>query len=288
MLERERLNRVLWAITGALALIAALGGLLAPSLYFGVVPARVLPGALSQDLVTVGVGAALLVLAATARAPRHKQQMLAFGLLGFLFYGYGVYSIEQVYNALYLVYLAVFALSFWALVVGGISLRREVVAAARLPRWTRIVSFCGALLQPLVFYPLWIASLLPLMAEHRQIRSYYSIYVLDLCFIMPAFFVLAILVLRARGLGLVLAPAMFLFGGVLMLSLALGPLVAPRRDLQIDLGSIALAALFFALGGLHLGLLRIESSPITGPPAAERGRGADGRSSVLQGQPGRK
>jgi hypothetical protein len=278
MLERERLNRTLWAVTGALALFAALGGLLAPSLYSSVVPAAVLPGALSQDVVTIGVSVALLVLAATARAPRHKQQMLAFGLLGYLFYGYGVYSIEQVYNAFYLVYLAVFALSFWALVLGVIGLRREVLASVRLPRWTRILSFGGALLQPLVFYPLWIASLLPLMAEHRQIRSYYSIYVLDLCFIMPAFFVLAILVLRGRGLGLVLAPAMFLFGGVLMLSLAIAPLVAPRRDLPIDLGSIALTVLFFALGGLHLGLLRIESSRTAGPPAANRDRETAGRS----------
>jgi hypothetical protein len=260
MLERERLNRILWAITGGLTVIAAVGGLVAPALYSRVVPPAVLPGAISQDVVSVAVGAALVVLAATARAPRYRQQVLAFALLGYLFYGYGVYSIEQVYNALYLVYLAVFALSFWSLVLGVAGLRREVLAGARLPRWVRIASFSGALLQPLVFYPMWIAALLPLMAEHRQIRSYFSIYVLDLCFIMPAFLVLAILLLRGRGFGLVLAPAMFVFGGALMLSLALGPVLAPEGGQHIDAGAATLTVLFFALAGLHLGLLRIERS----------------------------
>jgi hypothetical protein len=181
----------------------------------------------------------------------------------------------------------VFALSFWALVLGVAGLRREVLAAARLPRWVRIVSFAGALLQPLVFYPMWIAALLPLMAEHRHIGNYYSIYVLDLCLIMPAFFVLAVLLLRGRALGLVLAPAMFVFGGALMLSLALGPVMAPEGGLPIDIGSITLAALFFVLAALHLGLLRVEGSPIPGTLTMERSGAAEGRPAILDAPPGR-
>ena len=62
-----------------------------------------------------------------------------------------------------------------------------------LPRALRIVSAAGALLQPLIFYPLWIAMLLPLMSARNQFDSLYSVFILDLCFIMPAFLLLAVL-----------------------------------------------------------------------------------------------
>ncbi|MEO3934454.1 hypothetical protein WMO79_16790 [Micrococcaceae bacterium Sec7.4] len=69
---------------------------------------------------------------------------------------------------------------------------------ARLPQGIRVLSASGALLQPLIFYPLWIGMLLPLMRNGDQIDSLYFVFILDLCFVMPAFLILAVLTFRSR------------------------------------------------------------------------------------------
>lgn len=77
----------------------------------------------------------------------------------------------------------------------------------------------------LIFYPLWIGMLLPLMQTGEQIDSLYSIFVLDLCFIMPAFLILSVLTYRDHGTGLLLLPAIYVLGFTLIFSLAVGDLV---------------------------------------------------------------
>ncbi|TFC81497.1 hypothetical protein E3T24_15185 [Cryobacterium sp. TmT2-59] len=256
MIANLGLNRLLWVVTGGTAIAAAVAGILNPSLYTGLVAETLLPGALSQDIISVLAGIGLLVLAALARPNRRRQQLLALGLLGYLFYAYGIYVIERAYNGFYLVYLAIFTLAFWSVVYGTASLRREVMTRATMPRGLRVVSAVGALLQPLMFYPLWIAMLIPLMRDRDQIDSLYSIFILDLGFIMPAFLILAVLVFRNRGAGLVLLPSLYVLGFTLIFSLALAELVKPVFGTAPDLPALAAAALlsavFLVLGGLHL------------------------------------
>ena len=121
--------RALWILTGALTLPAAVTGLLFPEIYQGVVAAELLPGAVSQDLMSAVAGVALPVLAVADRRGRPKLQLVALGVLGYLFYAYGIYSIERTYNGFYLVYLAVFALSFWGMVFTAVELRADGTAA---------------------------------------------------------------------------------------------------------------------------------------------------------------
>ncbi|HSO89953.1 MAG TPA: hypothetical protein VLR70_02270 [Arthrobacter sp.] len=246
----------LWTLTGVLTLPAAVTGLLFPEIYRGVVAAELLPGAVSQDLMSAVAGAVLPVLAFAGRRGHPKVQIVALGILGYLFYAYGIYSIERTYNGFYLVYLAVFGLSFWGMVYTAVELRADGPRRARLQRGIRVLSASGALLQPIIFYPLWIAMLLPLMRTGDQIDSLYSVFVLDLCFIMPAFLILAVLTFRSRWPGLVFMPALYLLGFTLIFSLALGELFKPLFDVPVSAlslwSSILLSAFFLVLGGLHL------------------------------------
>lgn len=254
--------RALWLLTGALTLPAAVTGLLFPEIYRGVVPAELLPGAVSQDLMSAVAGITLPVLAFAARRGRTKVQLAALGVLGYLFYAYGIYSIERTYNGFYLVYLAVFALSFWGMVFTAMELRADGPVRARIPKGIRVLSASGALLQPLIFYPLWVAMLLPLMRTGEQIDSLYSVFVLDLCFIMPAFLILAVQTFRGRWPGLVYLPALYLLGFTLISSLALGELFKPLFNVPVSVvslwSSVLLSALFLLLGGLHLWKLELN------------------------------
>jgi multisubunit Na+/H+ antiporter MnhF subunit len=262
MLNRLATNRLLWSITAVLAIVAAGWGVLSPSIYDGVVEPSLRPGAFAQDIISVIAAAVLLTLSTRQRSHRIKVQIVALGLLGYLFYGYGIYAIERAYNGLYLIYLAIFALAFWSLLIAGASLRHEILARSSLPRSNRLVSASGAILQPAIFYPLWIGMLLPLMSFGERIDSLYSIFILDLCFIMPAFLVLGVMAYRNRSLGLTLLPAMFVLGFTLIFSLALAEVVKPLFGGRIEIGplamSLALSFLFLALGVLHLNRLRVE------------------------------
>lgn len=245
----------LWILTGALTLPAAVTGLLFPGIYRGVVATELIPGAVSQDLMSAVAAAALPVLAFAGRRGQPKVQLVALGILGYLFYAYGIYAIERTYNGFYLVYLAVFALSFWGMVYTALELRADGPRRARLAKGIRVLSASGALLQPLIFYPLWIAMLLPLMRTGDQIDSLYSVFVLDLCFIMPAFLILAVLTFRGRWPGLVFMPSLYLLGFTLIFSLALGELFKPLFNVPVSAlslwSSVLLSALFLVLGGLH-------------------------------------
>jgi hypothetical protein len=282
--------RALWILTGVLTLIAAGAGLLVPDIYTGVVRADLLPGALSQDLTSAVAGIALLVLGSVTRGGRPKLQIAALGILGYLFYAYGIYSIERAYNGFYLVYMAVFALSFWGLVFGAVALRVERPERARLPKRLRLLSASGSLLQPVIFYPLWIAMLLPLMQSGEQIDSLYSVFILDLCFIMPAFLILSVLTFRGRWPGLVLTPAVYLLGFTLIFSLALGELFKPFFDVPVSAASLwsslALSASFLVLGALHLWKLDLgvtRRNETHRPPTGSVLHGSGARGSASRG-----
>ncbi|MGN7201067.1 hypothetical protein [Arthrobacter sp. SAFR-044] len=271
MLKHLFLNRLLWAVTGLLALSAAGTGVLRPGIYDAVVSSELIPGAYSQDLLSVAAGLGLLYLSYAARPDRPKYQIVALGLLGYLFYAYGIYVIERTYNGLYLLYMAVFALSFWAMVTAGSTLD-PALRTVSLPRAMRIASASGAVLQPLIFYPLWIVMLLPLMRTGEQIDSLYSIFILDLCFIMPGFLMLSFLTYRNHRTGLLLLPALYVLGFTLIFSLAVGELVKPLFGTVPSqaalLPALALSGLFLVLLILHLAQLRTERPAPESPTAA--------------------
>ncbi|HEY5978257.1 MAG TPA: hypothetical protein VIT41_01370 [Microlunatus sp.] len=257
-----------WLIVGAVTVVTAGWGLLQPDVYRGVIAPGTRPGALSQDLISVFVGLALCGLALPRARGGTKAQLVALGLLGYLFYAYGILVIERVYNGWYLNYLAIFGLSGWLLVLGAIDVVHRTADSAILPRRVSRISGMGALLQPLIFYPLWISMLIPLMVDRDQIDSLYSIFIIDLVFIMPAFLLVAVGLFRDRSWAAVLAPVMFALGAVLILSLALGELVKPLFGSPVTVAGLVPPTLLTVLfaGLAILDLARLSFLPETQPP----------------------
>lgn len=267
--ERHMLRRRAWVLIALLTLVAAGVGVASPAIYDGLVEKPYLPGAYSQDVMSIVAALVLLVLALTAKASRPRLELIVLGLLGYLVYAYGVYTIERVYNWLYLVYMAIFAAALWAVVYETVALCRRTVQVS-LPKGVRLLSASGALLQPLMFYPLWIAMLLPLMAARQKIETIYSIFILDLCLIMPAFLILAIAAFRGQKTGLLLLPAAYVLGFALILPLAAAEpakeLFGSRFDPVAFWLWLALSLFFLVLGFLHLRLLLVdETVPARGP-----------------------
>jgi hypothetical protein len=247
-----------------LSLASALVGVINPGIYSKVVSDDVMPGVFGQDLMTIAASIIMLLLAIIIKEHSSKKQIVVLGILGYLFYAYGIYVIEQVYNLLYYLYLAIFALSFWSMAYSVAKIRPDVLQKVQVSRPVRHVSAWFSLLVAVIFNILWIVQLLPLVQTGDKIENLYSIYILDLCFIMPAFVIIGIMALRKTGLGLLLIPAMFILGFTLIFSLAIAESVKPLYDLDISAGglipSIVLSILFLVLSFLHLRKLKLNKA----------------------------
>jgi hypothetical protein len=114
-----------------------------------------------------------------------------------------------------------------------------------------------------VFNPLWISQLLPLIQEGRRIESMYSVFILDMCFILPAFVIITIMTVKAKGLGLLLTPTLFINGFALLFSVALGGILKPLYNQAANAGEIwlylGLSITFLLLTLLYFRNLNIEA-----------------------------
>jgi hypothetical protein len=105
-------------------------------------------------------------------------------------------------------------------------------------------------------------ALVPLMRGHHRIEYLYSIYILDLCFVMPAFAVTAIMAIRRQALRAVLGPAIMILGFFVIFPLALNELAKPSAGLALSAGPLVVSLLFsvfmLSLALLQIGAMRLE------------------------------
>lgn len=258
-------HKVLWLLTSLLALVASSAGVLYPAIYRNVISAEVLPGTISQDAMTIALSSIALILVIQLKASAAIQQIVVLGILGFYFYAYGIYVIERVYNPLYLVYMTIFGMSFYSLIYAIASLPKEIVANVALPDKMRKLSVGFSLLMPVVFYPLWISMLIPLMRSGEKIEFFYSIFIIDLCFIMPAFMILAVMSAKKKGLGILLTPALYIVGFAILFPLVLAELFKPLFfERPIDPAGLSLffvlSLAFLIVAAVYLRLMEFRYS----------------------------
>ncbi len=227
MIHNLKLNKVLWGVTTLLAFFAAVYGLINNSIYF--------------DLFPLNFIAAQLI---TTKEDSIKRPIIILGIMGALAYLYAIFSIERVYNVLYLVYLTILGTSFFSIAVTIYSLNREKLKSVDVSKGVRTT-----LLIAILFTFLWVSALLPLMATKTQIQNLYSIYLLDLVFVMPSFVITAVMTFRKNPLGYVLTPAMDILGIFVILPLGLGELAKPIYGLAVDTQSMMMS---FVLSGLFI------------------------------------
>jgi hypothetical protein len=193
-----------------LAVPVHLAGLLVPHLYRD--PVLLLPQNLGTDVVTLCVGIPLLGLAAGAmRVGSLRARLLWLGALGYLVYAYGMYALGVRWNLLFLAYLTLFGLSFFALVIG--LLGTEAAAVRSRARGVPARSVAAYLIAIAVLVSgVWlkeeVGSLLqgtvPLSVQQFEAPTN-IVHVFDLALVLPAMVVAAVQLLRDRPWGYVLA-----------------------------------------------------------------------------------
>jgi len=222
MIHYQKTNRTLWFIIALLTIVASVNGLIFPEIYQPFVKPAQLPGLVSQDLMSLIAALALFLFSFFSRSIDARKLVIAVGILGYLFYAYGIYVIEQFYTVWYFLYMGIFGLSFYTIFTGILAIDSSLWINIRVSRKVHIISAIFLLLIPFIFYPLWIMQIVPLIRESQRAGVFYSIYILDLCFILPAMIVIAIMSLKNRGWAILFQPALLFWGGMLLFSVALG------------------------------------------------------------------
>ena len=245
------------SLTAALlALIAALIGLVDESLYNETVTAgninkflRV--GSLAQDMVTVPLAALTLVLSIYFLSNRNiKAFITLLGLVGYLFYAYGLYTMQGQYTDIYLLYLAVFGLSVYALVYGLSSFNTTAFNQSFLPKSTRIsiAIFLTSILMVLV--PVWLMLIVPAIASHKPADTY-GVFVLDLTIVFPALAAVTFMLFRSKPNGNVLAGVALFKAFTVCLSVAFGEWYGPYQGgFNPNVGNLAIFGTLTLLSGV--------------------------------------
>jgi hypothetical protein len=168
-----------------------------------------------NDVITLAVGLPLLVVSALlAFGGSLRGRLLLTGTLGFFLYTYMSMSMLTAYNALFLVYVALFGLSLYAFILSMLSFdlaRLPNCFSPRLPR--RIIAgllfFIGGFLALA-----WLGRIVPEMSTDQvaalENTTTRVIQAMDLVLIVPLAVVAGVLLLRRSPWGYLLAPVFVL------------------------------------------------------------------------------
>jgi hypothetical protein len=222
---RPTLASALTLIVILLVPVATLVGLLVPGFYRDT--AWTIPQARGQDLVTLVVAEPLLIGAFLATQwSRVVAQLVWMGSLSYILYTYAMYSYTANFNALFLVYVALFSASLFALidVLVHLDLAQAVVAVRpTLPARTiaTYLALVGAL-----FAITWLGQIIPAtlqgtvptpVALAKTPTS--AVHVQDLAVVIPLLFAAAAWLWRRRPWGVVMAPVLLVLADVMLFAL---------------------------------------------------------------------
>jgi len=233
------------AMVGA-SVVVALGiaaasayGLLADEPYRSLPEATVF-AARGQDVVSLVVAVALVVLALPARLT--PTRFLAWlGLLAYVVYSYAIYLTGVPMNRVFLVYVLIESVAGAALLAGlwHLAARRwPTTASRRLRRGTGWMLVVVAVL----FASLWLSTLLPFAfggspPDPEGVGGTpYPVFVLDLVVVLPAIAAVGVLLLRSHRLGPPLAVVALIKILTLFVALWAGPAYALATDGPVHLG----------------------------------------------------
>lgn len=269
-IRKGRITSVMSLILSVLALYASTISLLDKGIYnsvlsSGIYTKALMPGTISQDIISVAAAVILAVLSIVfLKRPGYKIFIIMIGLLGFFFYGYGLYVISGTYTSIYPAYIIIFTLSIYGLIIGCTAFKKDEVLKARLSGALRKAIAIFLVINIIMFVPIWIISLLPFTTTHLR-PDFYAVYIMDLCIVMPALGIISGMLFKNKPFGNILAGVMLIKALTLILSVAIGTFFASAYDRPVDSMLpiyCAVVVISLILGVLYMRNLKMEERTV--------------------------
>jgi len=215
------------------------------------------------DLVSLAVVPVLLVaMLSTLRGSRAAAAVWG-GLLAYDVYNYGYYVVGARFNDLFLLHVAVLALSGWGLVFLLPSVRSGLVS----PSDRRAAGIFAPLLLgsvALVLGGLWVAAIAreavtgALPTGPAPASGLHTVYAVDLTLFVSSLVVATMLAWRRTAYGLVAVPVMCVAGATYLVNLMVASFFQARAGVDVAAfspGTLGLTMLFVAASATSLRLL---------------------------------
>ena len=245
-LKRARL----WIWLSILAALLAVAGnviaLSVPAIYARLTPAF-LPQALAQDIADLAVVAPLwLIVAVLALRGSLRAYLLWLGVLTFTVYNYVIYTFSIPFGPLFLLWVAVFALSIYAAIGGITSADHEAIRSAYGSQRVVTVAAWFLIVTGILFALLWLSEDVPALLAGRTPQSLTDmglptnpVHILDLAFFLPAVLITGALLLKGRSLAYTLAPSFIVFLILTGVPIMITPVVQASRGEAAGWGVLA-------------------------------------------------
>lgn len=240
-----------------LAAIACLGGLLLPGLYRET--AWALPQVRGQDLVTLLVLPVLAAALIGVRRGSARAAMTWIGVLGYILYTYAGASFSYYFNRFFLIYVALFSLSIFAIIAATTGLDIDAIHSRFDANTTRrpvagYLAFIGILLAVL-----WLGQIIPFLSSGtlpelivRAETPTNFVFVLDLGLVVPLMLLAAVWLWRKQPWGDVLAGCMLIKAATMGLALLSMTAFNAWAGQPYDAG---LTAVWLVIAGGSLGVI---------------------------------
>jgi len=193
------------------------------------------------DVINLSIGLPLFA-AAIVLALRNslRGRLLLGGMLAYFFYVYLMYATMMAFNPLFLVYVAVFALSLVGFFLNMSRIDVAGLPACFSPRFPRSVFIVFSLVLSVALLLLWIARIVPIMMSGQFPEELAGIttletQALDLGLIVPLALCSAILLWRRSPWGYLLTSVAITFGFMMFVTIPAWIVVPLIRDGQVNL-----------------------------------------------------
>src|SRR5215211_5522715 len=233
-------DAIVWLWLSIVAVILALVGniisLSVKSIYAGLTPVF-FPQALAQDIANlVVVAPAWLILAVLALRGSLRWYLSWLGVLTFTVYNYVIYTFSIPFGPLFLLWVAIFGMSLYALIGGIASVHHGAVEsyftnirAIKVVAWFLIIT-------AILFTFLWLSEDVPALLSGTRPQSLVDmalptnpVHILDLAFFLPAILLIGVLLLKRKPLGYTLAPSAIIFPILTGIPILITPVVQSMR-----------------------------------------------------------
>jgi hypothetical protein len=188
--------------------------------------AEVAPQGIAQDVVTLVIGVPLLLISLLLfRKGSLKGQVLLVGTLGYFLTTYMFFTMMAMYNQMFLIWVLILSLSFFAFYIAFSSLDEKAVIDDMKPAYP--VKFVGGFLIfcAIAIGLLWLSIVVPPALTGGipvQVEHYTTLVVqaLDLAIGLPAAFIAGALLIKRRPFGYKLSAVYLVFLSILMTALS--------------------------------------------------------------------
>ncbi len=250
-------RRLSWIVAALLTIVSAGGALLAEQLYRD--NALVTQAFKGQDIVTLFVAVPVLVGALLLdRRGSNWGRLCWLAMLSYSAYGYLFYALGAAFNAFFLLYVAIFACSLYALVFSLPRMSAATLARpfrGRVAKWTAIaymsVSAVGlGLLWTGMSASFWFTGEVPAPVVSSG-HPTGVVFALDLSIIVPLMVMGIVQLARGNAWGWVIAAVMSVKGTIYTLGLVVATVVAMRAGVTDGL-ELPIWVTLTVLGALSL------------------------------------